>query len=55
MSYLSTPAHVLARKLRFKRYLSVRAELELLSDADLRDIGIKRYQLGPAARRKAFR
>lgn len=54
MSPLSTPARVLARKLRFKRYRSVRAELEQLSEADLRDIGIKRYQLGHAARVKAL-
>lgn len=44
----------MARKLRFKRYLSVRAELEKLSEAELRDIGIKRYQLGHAARVKAL-
>ncbi len=54
MSRLSTPAHALVRKLRFKRYLSVRAELEQLSESDLLDIGIKRYQLGHAARRKAL-
>jgi uncharacterized protein YjiS (DUF1127 family) len=54
MSVLTTPAHALARKLRFKRYLSVRTELEQLSEADLRDIGIKRYQLGHAARVQAL-
>lgn len=54
MTLLSTPAHAMARKLRLKRYRSVRAELEQLSEADLRDIGIKRYQLGHAARMKAL-
>lgn len=54
MPLLSTPALSMARKLRFKRYLSVRAELEKLSEAELRDIGIKRYQLGHAARMKAL-
>ena len=54
MTLLSTPARTLARKLRLSRYRSIRAELEQLSDADLRDIGIKRYQLGHAARIKAL-
>jgi uncharacterized protein YjiS (DUF1127 family) len=34
--------------------LKVRAELEQLSEADLADMGLKRYQLGHVARRKAL-
>lgn len=54
MSFLSTPNAGLARKLRLRSYRTIRAQLESLSDADLADIGMKRYQLGRAARVKAL-
>jgi uncharacterized protein YjiS (DUF1127 family) len=40
---------------RLARYHKIRAELEKFSDADLADIGIKRYQLATIARRRALR
>ena len=43
------------RALRMNHYREVRALLETFSEADLADMGIKRYQLGPAARRQALR
>jgi uncharacterized protein YjiS (DUF1127 family) len=42
------------RRRRLKHYRSVRAELERMSEADLADIGVKRYQLGHIARVKAL-
>lgn len=42
------------RRARLKHYRDVRAKLERMSDADLADIGIKRYQLGPIARATAL-
>jgi uncharacterized protein YjiS (DUF1127 family) len=41
---------LLSRRKRMKNYIRVRTELEGLSDADLCDIGIKRYQIGHLAR-----
>lgn len=38
-----------------KGYQTIRTELEHLSEADLADMGAKRYQLGHAARVKAFK
>ena len=45
----------LSRSRRMKAYKQARAEAEATSDADLADMGIKRYQLGAAARAKALR
>ena len=44
-----------SRRRRLSRYRRVRAELEALSEADLADIGIKRYQLGAVARVRALK
>ena len=38
-----------------RHYRSVRSELDLMSDSDLLDAGIKRYQLGHIARARAFK
>jgi uncharacterized protein YjiS (DUF1127 family) len=46
---------LLSRSQRMKAYRRARAEAEALSEADLADIGLKRYQLGHVARVKAFR
>ncbi len=43
------------RALRMTNYRKVRAELEGLTESDLADIGMRRYQLGTVARQKAFR
>jgi uncharacterized protein YjiS (DUF1127 family) len=43
------------RRKQLARYRKVRAELERLSEADLLDAGIKRYQLASIARRRALR
>jgi uncharacterized protein YjiS (DUF1127 family) len=45
---------ILSRKARFQAYLQTRQDLEKISDRDLADMGIKRYQLGHAARVKAL-
>jgi uncharacterized protein YjiS (DUF1127 family) len=42
------------RRRRLNHYRAVRARLERMSDADLADIGIKRYQLGHVARVEAL-
>ena len=42
-----------AQKLRQRRmqaYTAIRRELEAIPDADLADMGVKRYQLGHVAR-----
>ena len=44
-----------SRRRRLNRYRLVRAELERMSDADLADAGIKRYQLGAIARLRALK
>lgn len=54
MTFLSTPNSGLVRKLRMRSYRTIRAQLESITDADLADMGLKRYQLGHAARVKAF-
>jgi uncharacterized protein YjiS (DUF1127 family) len=43
-----------ARRNRMQAYLRVRDELNALSEADLADMGIKRYQLGHVARTRAL-
>lgn len=45
---------LLERRARLKGYRAIRSELESLSEQDLADAGLKRYQLGPVARAKAF-
>lgn len=45
----------LGRSRKLKAYRQVRAEAEALSDAELADMGLKRYQLGHVARVRAFR
>ena len=45
----------LGRSRKLKAYRRARAEAEALSDADLADIGLKRYQLGHVARVRTFR
>jgi uncharacterized protein YjiS (DUF1127 family) len=44
-----------ARGRRLKAYRQVRSALEALSDADLADIGLKRWQLGSVARKQALK
>lgn len=45
----------LGRSRKLKAYRKARAEAEALSDEDLADMGLKRYQLGHVARVRAFR
>lgn len=45
----------LGRSRKLKAYRRARAEAEALSDEDLADMGLKRYQLGHVARVRAFR
>ncbi len=46
---------LLERRARYKGYREARAAFENLSDADLQDIGAKRYQLGAIARSSALK
>ncbi|WP_373504916.1 DUF1127 domain-containing protein [Aestuariivirga sp.] len=46
---------LLSRSRRMKAYRQARAEAAALSDADLADMGLKRYQLGHVARVKALK
>jgi uncharacterized protein YjiS (DUF1127 family) len=46
---------LLERRSRMQGYQAQRREIESLSDADLADIGVKRYQLGHVARVKTFK
>ena len=48
-------AHLLSRHRRMKAYKHMRSEVEALSEADLADMGIKRFQLGTVARKLALR
>ncbi len=43
------------RRKRLAAYRAKRARLEAMSEADLADIGIKRYQLGAIARAMTLR
>jgi uncharacterized protein YjiS (DUF1127 family) len=43
-----------SRRDRLKAYRQARKEIEMISDADLADMGIKRYQLEAAANAKAL-
>jgi uncharacterized protein YjiS (DUF1127 family) len=42
------------RREKLKAYRQVRQDLERLTEQDLADIGLKRYQLGHVARVKAL-
>ena len=44
----------LSRRQRMLAYRQVRKEMEMISDADLADMGIKRYQLEAAANEKTL-
>lgn len=55
MMQLAGLAALLRRSRRMKAYRKTRAEVESLTEADLADIGLKRYQLGHVARAKALR
>ena len=44
----------LSRRNRMQAYRQARREIELFSDADLADMGIKRYQLEAAANAKVL-
>jgi uncharacterized protein YjiS (DUF1127 family) len=45
---------MLHRREKLKAYRQVRKDLERLTERDLADIGLKRYQLGHVARVKAL-
>ena len=45
----------LGRSRKLRAYRRARAEAEALSDAELADMGLKRYQLGHVARVRTFR
>jgi uncharacterized protein YjiS (DUF1127 family) len=45
----------LERRTRLKGYEAQRRVIESLSNADLADMGMKRYQLGHVARVKSFK
>jgi uncharacterized protein YjiS (DUF1127 family) len=45
----------LDRRTRMKSYETQRRAVETLSDADLADMGAKRYQLGHVARVRSFK
>ncbi len=52
---LSGFAARMRRSRRMDAYRKLRAAFETLSEADLADMGLKRYQLGHVARAKALR
>lgn len=54
MNSLSFFGRLLERRARYKGYQAMRMELDSLSEADLADIGAKRYQMGHVARVKAL-
>jgi uncharacterized protein YjiS (DUF1127 family) len=45
---------MLQRREKLRHYAQVRKDLEQMSERDLADIGLKRYQLGHVARVKAL-
>ena len=55
MKLFAAPASWLERRRKMRRYREARLEAKAMSNADLADIGLKRYQLGHVARVKAFR
>jgi uncharacterized protein YjiS (DUF1127 family) len=54
MTSFSGIAALLSRRRRMKVYQEIRRQTEAMSDEDLEDIGLKRYQLGHVARTKFF-
>ena len=48
-------AGLLSRSRRIKAYRQARNEAQAFSDADLADMGLKRYQLGASASRPSGR
>ena len=54
MSVFSGFASALARGRRMRAYRKVRDEVAAMPDADLIDMGLKRYQLGHVARVRAL-
>ncbi len=50
MTSFSGLAALLLRQRRMNTYKSIRREVEAIPDADLADMGVKRYQLGHVAR-----
>jgi uncharacterized protein YjiS (DUF1127 family) len=50
MTSFSGLAALFARMRRMRQYQSIRREVEAIPDADLADMGLKRYQLGHVAR-----
>jgi uncharacterized protein YjiS (DUF1127 family) len=55
MAGLASFGRLMQRRSRFKAYAAQQREMAALTDADLADIGIKRYQLGHAARVRTFK
>jgi uncharacterized protein YjiS (DUF1127 family) len=55
MSSLTVFGRLLERRSRMARYRSAQNAMETISEADLADMGMKRYQLGHAARAQAFK
>jgi uncharacterized protein YjiS (DUF1127 family) len=55
MNSFSLFGRYLERRARLKGYQAIQNELASLSEADLADIGAKRYQMAHAARVKAFK
>ena len=55
MRTLACPPAWLERRRKLALYRKIRHEAEAMPDADLADMGLKRYQLGHVARLKAFR
>ncbi len=55
MSSFSVFGRLLERRAQRKSCEAQRREIENLSDKDLADMGIKRYQLGHMARVKTFK
>lgn len=52
---LTSFGRYLERRSRLASYRNTRSEVEALSDADLADMGVKRYQLGHVARVRTFK
>ncbi len=55
MSSFFDLARLLSRRNRMQAYRQARRDAEAISNADLADIGLKRYQLGHVARTKALK
>lgn len=50
MTRFSGLAALVTRVRRMKEYSAIRRQVEAIPDADLADMGVKRYQLGHVAR-----